>query len=577
MTAPATHRPESSSPATASQKVNIAEAWDEALALWDVSATLSPPEVWRPPEAKSVQADEPLAYIDLETRQVVVNLDLLERMGALHCLKAVLAHEIGHHVRFPHSLGLSASLNLLEKRLIPGLGQSLTNLFFDLLVNEYVGRNLADDLCDVYKGFQKTQPSKKVDPLFSFYLMAYEELWAREPYELVDQKTEQTLELKFPGIRNEARTFVQHFYALPTVQQQFVYFCSRFIRYIEDPLKLKFSIPLASDMPSPDADDYDAAARGHASEATDEALKEARRRGWIKDTGLTDERELDPLEAIRRISEGLPGSGQREFRLALVSKHYKRLVDQHILKLPGVTPPPDATLPSILEDWEWGENPRLIDWTGTVTSQGPLAALRPQKRDSLPDEPTPREGQFPEVEIYLDTSGSMPDPSQALNTMTLAALILAASALRKGGKVRCIVYSYGRPLVSGWMSDEETARRFLLHYNGGGTDYPFAILKTSAKERDDVIRVIVSDSDFLTNVEGAGHLDTLRFGCERSKLLIAFLAASQTHAETVLRSILPARQFRLAIVKNLGDFAKAAASLADALMKTGTPGEGGRR
>lgn len=553
----------------------IQKAWRDALAVWDVSATLSPPEVWRKPEAGSAQAEEPLAYIDLNTRQVVVNLDLLERMDAMPSLTGVLAHEIGHHVRFPHTLGLSASLQLLERRLIPGLAHSLTNLFFDLLVNEYVGRTLADQLCAVYVGFRKTGPSKEVDALFSFYLTVYEELWARKPNELVPEKLEVKLETDYPGFRGDARTFVQTFYALPTIEQQFVYFCSRFIRYIPDPSKLTISIPMASDMPSPDADDFDAAVRGHGSEAADEAIDEARRRGWIKDTGLSEQPASDPLETIRRITEHLPGSAQAEFKLTLVSKHYKRLVDQHILKLPGQKPPPEPFLPSIPEDWEWGENPKLIDWTATVLSQGPLAGLRPQKRDYLPDDPAPHEEHFPEVEIYLDTSGSMPDPSQALNTMTLAAQILAASALRKGGKVRGVVYSYGPPLVSSWMSDEETARRFLLHYAGGGTDYPFDVLKAFAKERDDVIRVIISDSDFLSNVQQKGHMEALRFSCERSRLLVALLAASEAHTKTTLAPILDAKRFRLALVTSLNDFAKAAKSLADALM--GPPGEGAAR
>ena len=131
----------------------VERAWRDALALWDVSVTLSPPVGLGGKGKSHWQGDEPLAYIDLATRQVVVNLPLLEKLGAAGSLTAVLAHEIGHHVRFPHSLALAASLVLLEKKLVPGLRQSLTNLFFDLLVNEVVGRTRAGELCRVYEGF----------------------------------------------------------------------------------------------------------------------------------------------------------------------------------------------------------------------------------------------------------------------------------------------------------------------------------------------------------------------------------------------------------------------------------------
>jgi hypothetical protein len=159
----------------------------------------------------------------------------------------------------------------------------------------------------------------------------------------------------------------------------------------------------------------------------------------------------------------------------------------------------------------------------------------------------------------------MPDPARALNAMTLAAQILAASALRKQGVVRGIVYSSGKPLVSDWMYDEERARRFLLHYAGGGTEYPFEVLKASARERSDVVRVIVSDSDFLYNVQRAGAMDALRFGIDKSRLLVAFLALPGKDVPATLAPILGLPRFRLVRVASFSDFGRAAADLSDAL------------
>jgi hypothetical protein len=152
-----------------------------------------------------------------------------------------------------------------------------------------------------------------------------------------------------------------------------------------------------------------------------------------------------------------------------------------------------------------------------------------------------------------------------MNAMTLAAQILAASALRKQGVVRGIVYSSGTPLVSDWMYDEERARLFLLHYAGGGTDYPFGVLKASARDRDDVVRVIISDSDFLANVQGPGAMDALRFAVDKSKLVVAFLAIDPKWAEKGLAPVLGSPKFRLVPVASMNDFARAAASLAEAL------------
>lgn len=543
----------------------VQKAWREALAVWDVATSLSPPEPFASGGKSHWKGNEPLAYIDLETRQVVVNHELLDRIGARDSLTAVLAHEVGHHVRFPHTLGLVAALTVLEKRLVPGLKQSLTNLFFDLLVNEHVGRTRADELIAVYRGFLAENP--ELAPVFAFYLAIYEELWQRPPGTLLPLDKAGELEKAYPGFRAEARVFVQTFYDLHDVHLQFVYFCCRFLRYIPDPSQLALVIPMGADVPAPDEDDFDAVLRGHGAAEADDALAEARERGWIEQSGVLDRKEeKDPLASIDRITSHLPGTAQAAFRQALVSKHYKRLVDQYILKLPAVTPPPEPLLPSVPEEWERGDSPKAIDWTATVLVQGALAGVKPLKRDLLPDEPAPLEQDLPAMEIYLDTSGSMPNPANALNAMTLAAQILSASTLRKRGLVRGIVYSSGPPLVSPWMYDEETARRFLLNYAGGGTDYPFGLLKNFAGERSDAIRVIISDSDFLCNVRGDGAMDQLAFGIEHSRLLVAFLALDEPQARAALEPVLRYPKFRLATVAGLDQFAKAAADLADALL-----------
>jgi hypothetical protein len=543
----------------------VARAWKDALALWDVAVSLSPPEPWAGTGKSHWKGDEPLAYIDLETRQVVVNLALLEKLGAACSLTAVLAHEIGHHVRFPHSLGLAASLQVLEKRLIPGLRQSLTNLFFDLLVNEYVGRTRADELCLVYQGFVRDAGAPS--PLFSFYLALYEELWAKPAGFLVPTAACETMAKDYPGWRAEARLFVQTFYSLPGIQLQFVYFCSRVIRYIPDPAKLTYTIPLAHDVPAPDEDDLDSAVRGLGAAEADDALKEAEQRGFLEESGITARAaDGDPLATIDTITRHMPGHGAAAFKQALVSRHYKRLVDRYLIEPPPVATAPEPSLPTVPEEWEWGDNPRAIDWTATLLARGPLGPVQPLRRDLEPEEPAPGTQAFPAVEIYLDTSGSMPDPSRAENAMTLAAQILAASALRKQGVVRGIVYSSGKPLVSDWMYDEERARLFLLRYAGGGTDYPFDVLEASALERSDVVRVIISDSDFLYNVAHGKAMDRLRLGIDRSRVLVAFLAlADDKQARAQLAPALRSPRFRLVSVQSLADFARAAAELADAL------------
>ncbi|WP_375755274.1 M48 family metalloprotease [Corallococcus exercitus] len=556
----------------------VERCWRDALALWDVHVQLSPPEPHQPFDSERVGTNEPLAYIDLVRRQVFVHFDLLARMGARHSLTAVLAHEIGHHVRFPHTLGWDAELRVLEQRLIPGLGQSLTNLFFDLQVNEFVGRTHADALCAVYQGFLRTpdgrkknkkKPQKDEDtggtsPLFCFYLAIYEELWRKQPGHLVPEAMLTRLEEAYPGFRAQARMFAQTFYALHDGRLQFLYFCAAFIRFIDLPSEVAFCIPLAGDLGIPDEGDLDAAVQSGGRWA--DALKEARANGWLDDSH--DTQESSPLETIRRATAHVPGDEGGRLRRALVGRYYRRLVDQYILKLPASPSKPEPYLRTIPEAWEYGDDPSTIDWTLTVISQGPLAAVNPLRRELEADLPPPSDLGVPALEIYLDTSGSMPNPQQDLNAMTLAAQVLSASALRKGATVRGIIYSADHPIVSPWMYDEETARDFFLQYIGGGTWFPVDVMEALSVERPDALRVVISDSDFLYNMGQEDALPRFIRGMNRSRRVVAFLALPDTaSARPVLAPVLGSPRFRLATVQWMSDFGRAAAALADALLE----------
>lgn len=558
----------------------IDAAWEEALAVWDARVTLSPPEPWDPGAAgkRKGKDEEPLAYIDLTTRHVVVNFDLLTRLKAEGSLPAVLAHEVGHHVAFPHTLGLVADLEVLQHRLIPAYGDSLTNLFFDLLVNEVVGRRRAGQLAAVYRGFL-ARAGGKTSPLFAAYLAAYEELWGPSAGRLLPPDVEEEMARTYPGFRAEARVFAQTFWALPEVHLQFTYFCCHVIRYLPEPGVALVGFPAWTDVPSPSPDDYSRALGG--SPAADEAVEEAKRRGWLRQG---KEAKEDPLATIDALSRRFGGEGgPAAFQRALVAEHYRRLVDQHLVNLPRArkTPPPEPSTPTTLEEWEPSDPVGAIDWTASILASGGLAPALPLKREYEAEKTAEEEGEVPPLAIYLDTSGSMPQPHVSLNAMTLAAQILAASAIRKGGRVKGVVYSAGTPLVSEWMRHEETAREFLLRYSGGGNDRcPLPQLEEISGETRDALHVVISDWDLLgMSLPGYGKgARPLTDAASRSRLVVALLHLpgwdrgkdptwyGRGSPRKTLEPALAHPRFRLVAVPDVVHLAETAAKLARALL-----------
>jgi hypothetical protein len=538
----------------------IARAWDDAQALWDAHVNLSPPDVGSGAKWADGDNKDPLAYIDLETRQVRVNLPRLEKIGARGSLPAVLAHELGHHVAFPHTLGQVAELAVLQQRLLPWREEPLANLFFDLQVNEVVGRTRAGELCAVYRGFATQSDGAAPVPLFWFFLAAQEELWRLSRGSITGAAHEAAMEKEFPGCRADARMFAQTFWALPDTHLQFIYFCCRVRRYL--PRSEGAKIPMGGDLPEPDEDDW---ARAVESQESEGALDEAVARGWI-DQGT---RPIRSPDAIDRITRHLPAKAAAKFRPVLVDRQYARLIEQHMISVPGVAPPPDPFLPTIPVEWQPGDDPLAIDWTLSVIAQGRLAAVQPLRRELEPDPPAPIAAELPAIELYLDTSGSMPNPQSYVNVMTLAALILATAAVRKKGTVRAVIYSHQNPLVSEWMYSEEAARKFLLQYAGGGTLYPFDLLVKHAAERRDAVRVVISDSDFLSNCTSIkGAKEMLAEGVGRSQKFVALLAlpgGADKVIEGALGGVLGHPRFRLARVTDYASFGATAALLARTL------------
>ncbi len=560
------------STATSELPAEIAAAWERALAVWGVHVSLSPPRSFKATHDKTHwPGNEPLAFIDMATRQVVINFELLKKIGAWDSLTGVLAHEIGHHVAFPHTLGLAAELEILQQRLLRGVRQSLTNLFFDLQVNEVVGRELQHQLCAVYRGFTR-ESDEPVAALFGFYLAIYEALWQRPVGDLLPEDQAEALEEQFGGFRADAWMFVQTFYSLPTSHLQFAYFCSRFARYLADPETNTGEgapFPMSGDVQAPSAGDFAGALGG--SPYVDEAMEEARDRGWFDGVdngsaaGAGDE---DPLSTMNDIANrgGVPGTASGAFVRVVADRIYARLVERYLLDIPATDDPPtpEPSIPTTVVPWEVGDDARAIDWTQSVLRSGHLAGVMPVKRELEPDVPLDQHGGMPSLEIYLDTSGSMPNPVTRTNAMTLAAQVLSASCVRVGGRVRGIIYSAGEPKVSDWMYGEKTAREFFLHYVGGGTDYPVKVLTESVEEWPDAIRVVLSDGDYLWNYK-AGEAEVWKKGVEGCRLYIAMLNTTAAAAKRDLAPLLKLEPFRLVIVHSMDSFARAAADLTRAL------------
>lgn len=528
----------------------IQAAWPEAQSLWAGYLRLTPPVI------EDLQGA--VALIDLATRQIKVSGGRVVNHDLFASIPALLAHEVGHHVRYPATLAVSARLELLCHGLIPVPPRPIVNLFTDLMVNEVVGRTHADQLCRIYRAFEDCG-----DAAFRFYLAVYEELWHLPEGQLMGAGAK-ALEKSHPGYRADAQILAQDLFRMgPNVYTQLTYFVSVLSRYVnpDDGDADQGEDPTGCSTGEPSPEDYAGALKPTQQER--EAIRRALKEGWITQQ---DADRLDKSELERRIA-GLPGvrTGEPVALTETMAAYYRREAAKYL-----VAPPPSRTLgqdivPVTHRDWEPGDPVGGIDWIATLAQRGDrLGVSAPLARERLPDEEGLDAARWvPRVEIYLDVSGSMPDPRYTENAMTMAAQILSLATARAGGLVRALLYSVDCVQSWTWKRSEVEMSGFLLHYIGAGTLFPFEILEQSVAEcgNDQPTRVVISDFDFLSNLDDVPRAgEIVARAAERSRPLVLLLAADGPPL-----AALAATGARVVRVDELADFPKLAAALARAL------------
>jgi hypothetical protein len=532
----------------------IAEAWPRAQAHWSRFLLLQSPG--NDPNQTAI------AQIDIGTRKIGLHYRMIRERGLMDCIEALLAHEIGHHVRYPATLAVQARLRMQEKALLPLDGYSTINLFTDLLINDALWPALGPQLARVYQAFS----AESVDPAFQFYLAIYEERRGLEPGFLMGQSRD-VLGKRHPNYRAEAQLLGQNLFHLgPNLYTQFLYFVSIFSRYV--PLPTKDTGPANGAIhdcgcgePSPD--DWAEALTPDAREL--EAIRRAEAEAWIRKELLERMRDRDAL--ARRIYS-LPGIGGDDATRVpeVMAAYYRRQAERYLLRPPPQLRMGEATTPTTLEEWEPGDPLRDIDWPATLSQRGPLlGAAQPLVRQRVAE----AEGWEvplwqPRIEIYLDVSGSMPDPRVTRNAMTLAAQILVTGAIRAGGWARVILYSGAAVPFWEWCRSESELSRFLMHYIGCGTEFPFDLLHRSMTEcgAAQPIRVVITDGDFHANYADNGNSRTFADAARVSQHTILMLHATGDVDGRYTRA-----EARVVTIEEMEDYPTMAVALASALFE----------
>lgn len=471
-------------------------AWPTALAAWSRYVQLHSPLLCvSSVKAASEGLEGSFAMIRLSDQSVVVDLEQVAAKHLEEYAVEVLAHEIGHHVYAPATLADHARMLARMRKALPTLEAQapyVANLYTDLMINDRLQRVANLRMHEVYR---RLKPAEGKTPNgWRVYLRIYELLWSLEPGALGS------------GGR------------LPDHMEGDAWLGARLVRhYANDMLAgaggfASLLLPyLVEDgggaLPNDWHDTRDAGKGGEVDGLTEADPDEGGARHPSQDPALGED-TVDPAPEPARATveagtapddktRAEPARGQarqpyeygellRAAGLVLddhevAVRYYKERAQPHLIRFPSRPSPRSFdTLPEGLEPWDFGHPIDAADWIQSVM-QSPriVPGLTTVQRVYGESEDTQRRPTPLDLDIYVDSSGSMPNPQRLVSYLTLAGAILCYSALRAGARVQATLWSGKHQVMStqGFVRDPLPLMQVLTGFYGGGTQFPIPTLR----------------------------------------------------------------------------------------------------
>lgn len=504
------------------------QAWPQALAAWSRYTQLSPPLLCETHNAaRAEKLTGSFAMIRLQDQVIVVDLPQVEKCGVSDYAVEILAHEIGHHVLAPATLTDHARCLARMRRALPTLenhAPMVANLYTDLLINDRLHRSAGLRMDKIYQILGK-RATDETPPgaVWTLYLRIYELLWSLPQGSLGGGPTNDALE-------GDA------------------WLGMRLIRsYAADWLGAagKFASLLLPHLLEDQQAAEDFAALHDTRTAGDGGIP-AGLTDASADDGDISHPSMDPritgIDSIEDTATNLPtepspappllsGQQRQPFEYAEILRasgwpgsphdaaieYYRELAGQHLVRYPR-RPAPDSSEPQMegLEPWEMGDPLDACDWFQSILQSPRIVPGLTTVRRVYGNAPGREPRREPiDLDIYVDSSGSMPDPAVHLSYPALAGAIIVLSALRAGARIQATLWSGKNQFQStpGFIRDETTILRVLTAHYGGATQFPLHALRgTYASRRPDerpVHLLSISDDGVTTMFEDPderGHL-----------------------------------------------------------------------
>jgi hypothetical protein len=478
------------------------DAWNDAVRLWSPYVQLRNPIFC---ETEKQEAAEGLAssfaMIRLNDFSVVLSLRQIIKNGLENFPLEIMAHEAGHHVYCPADLADMGRMIGRIQSAIPGYTQHaamIGNLYGDLLINDKLFREHGLRMDEVYKKIK--DPAS--DRFWNFYMRTYEILWALPEQTLttvqVETETSGDAILAARIIRNFSRDWIKG-------AGEFASVCYRYLLESSEPdskigLWMDAAEPgdgttIPAGLTAVDGDDeVSGALPGELQDKAPQPVSAGKGRG-----GANYREPFQYGQILRAMGIDL---SDRE----IAARYYRERAIPYLIKFPSrELPESREPMPEGLAEWEAGspvEDLSLFD--SMIKSPVLIPGYTTVERIEGTSKGSEPEREPVDLDIYIDSSGSMPDPAVNTSYLTLAGAVICLSALRSGSRVQATLWSGTNQfmMTNGFVRNEKEIMEILTGFYGGSTAFPIHVLRDTYADRKPGSRrvhiLVISDDGVTT-------------------------------------------------------------------------------
>jgi hypothetical protein len=482
--------------------------WPEALARWSPYTQLRPPTFV---ESDAASGDTgmagQIAAIRLHDQTVFVNLETVDRLGLADHALAVLAHEIGHHVYVPGNLADNARMLAAIKPVLFGLpddtAHMVANLYGDLLLNDRLQRRAGVDIEAVYRRLRQATPDGSTSRTWKVYTRTYEHLWRLPPDTLAPLGVTDEMNADAALIARLIRHYAARWLG---GARRFACILYPYLQADDAEKRAQtFTCLGLSDMRrscagcAPDGIiEIDPAELGEDEDFDREVAGLGE-----EDKGKTKKRKRTPEnKEPDKEGKGQPGRQFREpFEYGALLRALGLDLSEHEIttryyrerSLPHLIPYPTRRATRIkeplaegYETWDADQDLDQLDLFGSLMRSPELVPGVTTLQRIWGEVPGGDPAKKPlDLDIYIDSSGSMPNPAVNISYLALAGTILALSALRVGARVQATLWSGAGQFetTAGFVRDEKNILGVLTGYLGGSTAFPLHVLRDTYASR----------------------------------------------------------------------------------------------